>query len=879
MRRRSLVFIAASWSWVAMSTTAFAVPPLMKVVDDETLYRLLVDELSATLEERGRLVPLPRNVRDVVIGLGGEPCFFVPAVDEERPASLAPMLRRIERHAPGFRILWEGSVIGGDGDRAMILATADPMSAGRPTGPAEVAIVERNTTKTIPMVPAVEQAVRVRDRYVFLTALGLFGEGEKNAWPGSNIFARMRDVRMLPLGTNGLAVFASSRGPDGHVQLRLGVFDGDGQGNDRQQDPTWSIHTIASLGQKPVSAVVRLRDGQWLVITDRIVEIDADWHARESKGLYRGQSVRVMQVLRQEKSDSALLVIETGDEATRARRYAVARLEPDGALTRSCELPDRWWGPRGSTGWVRDASDGVCGILTGKGLVRLSERGLETIGEGGRLAGNMKVVAADAHGRVYLRESRHRPGTKEDADAEILWVHSGRHADAPRNAKTPADETPAVAIWPLFTKPTVGTGGDVWFQTFSPEAVAELQKRGATLPLETSGVVTKTVTVAEIPKPEPAAISGKSPDHGQASSVRLLRLDNPTTVIEYTNLALPGTARLVAGRSALWMEGFTASLAKDRLGFFDGSTIVRGDDIHALAGAHFEAMLAAAPTTMLPGVGTCLPRPDTIPPPFQVLRTGNLLWVCSSARVEVYDKGHALSLFERLSLHATRRLENPQLIGPIDRGDGGKSLVLLAAPGEIERFVWITPTDVGITIEQAKRPPQEFSPGISLHVPGRFAGLPLVTADASRLAASGGTGRVWQILGPKTYVPLPDAGDPILAIPNTDAFLARCADPAYSGIRICSPQVRRDVAVTFTKRLDPVAFAPDGRLLCFAPDGVAWLSPNPDEGYVLSARRLLPHDLAPQGFVAFVGTSAVITATTPVGETCLVAIRDAMRAP
>lgn len=877
--RSFCVLVFASWSCLLCGASALAAPPHTSVVDDDTLYRLLVKELAATLERRGQLVPLPRNIQDVVIGAAGDPWFVVPVVDPDRPASLETTLDRLDPHEPGFRILWEGSVVGRDRDRGMMIAAADPMSPRRPSGPSSVAIMDHDTTSTIAVAAGVRQAIRVGDRHVLLTDAGLVTKGEAVIWTGSKVLSRMAPVRMLPVGPNGLAVFASSQGPDGLQQLRLGLFDGDGQDTTQNQKQKWSIRTISGLGRHPVSAVVRLQDGQWLAITDRIIEIDADWHPRDTANLYRGQSVRVMQVLRQDTADSAVLVIETRDEANRSRGYAVARLEPDGSLHPSCELPDRWWGPRGASGWVRDASDGVCGIIVGKGLARLSERGLEWLGEGGRLAGNMKVVAADAHGRVYLRETRHRPGTMENADTEVLWVFSASSADELKDSKPPAAEPFPVAIWPLFSDPTAGAAGEVWFLTLSPQALSELRERGATLPADTAGVVTKKVVVADATKPDRAATSHQTPDDVQEAPVRLLRLDSPTTVTEYPNVELPSLARLVAGRSAIWIEGITGSRDQDRLVFFDGTSFFRGGDVHALATTHFDAMLAAAPTAMLPGVQAYLPHADKLPPSFQILRTGNLLWVCGSGRVEVYDKGCPLSVSDRLQLRETRRLEHPRLIGPLDRGDGQKSIVLLTAPGEIERFVWITPTDVGITIDQAEPPPREFSPGVSLHVPGRFAGLPLVSDDASWLATCNGLGRVWQIFGPKTYVPMPDAGDPILTVPKTDAFLARRGDLVRSGVRICSPTVRRDVPVTFTTRLDPVAFAADGRLLCFAPDGVAWLTPDAEKGYVLSERRLLPHDLSPQTFVAAVGTSVVITAAVPSGETCLVAIPTPPQGP
>jgi hypothetical protein len=94
-----------------------------------------------------------------------------------------------------------------------------------------------------------------------------------------------------------------------------------------------------------------------------------------------------MQVFPQETADSAVLVIETREEGKASRGYAVARLEPDGSLHPSCDLPEGWWGPRGSSGWVRDFSvpKSVCGIQVDKGLARLGERGLEWLGEGGRL--------------------------------------------------------------------------------------------------------------------------------------------------------------------------------------------------------------------------------------------------------------------------------------------------------------------------------------------------------------------------------------------------------------------------------------------------------------------------------------------------------------
>jgi hypothetical protein len=875
--RRFCVLCVASWS--CLLCVVAAAPPRTHAVDDDTLYRLLIDELAAILNCQGRLRPLPRNIQDVVLDAAGEPCFRLPVVDPARPASLATTLARLDRHEPGFRILWEGSVVGRSGDREMMIAAADPMPPTPVRGTSWVAIMDHDTTRTVSVAGGVRQAIRVGDRHVFLTDVGLVTEGDAVAWGGSDVFCRMPPVRMIPAGPNGLAVFASSQGPDGTQQLRLGVSAGDGEDAGHDGARAWSIRTISGLGQHAVSAVVRLHDQRWLAITDRIIEIDADWRPRDTKGVYRGRSVRVLEVLSQETTDSAILVIETRDEAASSPSCSVARLEPDGSLRPCRALPDGWRGPRGTSGWVRDASNGACGIVLGKGLARLSEQGLEWLGEGGRLAGNMKVVAADAHGRVYLREQTQRSSAEDDASPDVLWVLSSVAPDALKDADAPAVEPAPVAIWQLLGEPAAGASGDVWFLTPSPRALSTMRERGFMLHTDTSGVVTTTLAVAGAKEWQQTATTNQPPDDVQEPAVRLIRLDGPASATEYTNVALHSVGRLVAGRSAVLIAGLPGRADQDRVILVDGSAAIHGDDIHALATTHFGDMLAAAPTSTLPGVHACLPHPGAVPPPFQLLRTGDLLWVCSPYRVEVYDKGRALSVSDRLSLKQAGRLEQPRLIGPLDRGNGRRSVVLLTAPDRMERFVWITPTDAGITIELPEPPPRGFSPGVSLLDPGRFAGLPLVAADASWLATSLGQSRVWQVLGPNTFVPIPDTGNPILAVPMTDAFLARRGDHVRSGVRISWPRAWRDVPVTFSSRLDPVAFSADGRLLCFTPDGVAWLAPDPERAYVLAEQRLLPHDLSPRTFVAAVGTSAVLTATTPTGEACLVAIPQAMQGP
>jgi hypothetical protein len=567
---------------------------------------------------------------------------------------------------------------------------------------------------------------------------------------------------------------------------------------------------------------------------------------------YRGRWIEVIDVLRQDTVDSALLAIATIDETDGTRKTAVARVESDGSLQWRHDLPDDWArAVQRTVSWVPDPRGGVCGIVPGRGLARLGEQGLEWIGTADRLKGQMQAIGVDAQGRVYLREDPRSPIAAEGGGTSTLWVFTPNVEDiAP----------PAVAIWPIAGEPAADADGSVWFQQPAPERAGVA---GTTLLSDTSGI---TATITNLSDGRPAA-----PDRaGEPGGFRLLRLDSPTSVTEYVAPELARCSLHMAGNSAAILERQRGS---DQAGIvvIDGTAVRSGADIHALAMTSFDAMLAAAPSTALPGAWCGVPTTASRGPHSQLVRTGELLWVNSSGRIEVYDKGKPLSLNDRLILR-TARIQQPRLVGPLHLRDGRTTMFVLTEPERLSNAAWVTPTDAGLEIAWAEQPPREWLGGI-LTDPVRFTGLPLVAGDGASMFACNGFGRVWQILGPKQYVAMPDTGFPILAVPGTDSFLAWRMERVRTGVRACSTTKRRDVAVTFTTRVNPVAFAADGRLLCLRPDGIAWLTPNEQHGYEMTETRLLPHGLSPTRYVATVGDADVLTATSRQGSPHLIVVR------
>jgi hypothetical protein len=959
------------------------------LLDDATLDRLLVKELTATLQGGASLTPLPRNVQSVVIGPQGEPCFVVPAVDAYRQTRLATTVARIARHEPGFRVIWEASVIGHDGDRAMLVAAGDDSASPPATVTVAVASVDADSTRhmTIPKMAGIRQAIRSGDRWIFLTNSGMIGTGDDAAWPGSDVFGRGMPLRMFPMGAGGVVIYSVTYEQNQSPQCRIGTSDG----------TSWSIQTIPVTPRESPRVILRRNDGRWLGVSQRIVELDpkrpakppeadlqaaidaarsGDWptfleklelvshypsedlaglitllsalpdrgaklrmfrgqleqmqrtlatmpvpeeldasqaeriteslslaskqieasaaaittvapellvqspravieHLRNGMQRYRGQWLQVVDVLHQGSIDSALLVIAKIDETTGSTKNAIVRFEADGSLRLVCDLPERWGMSR--EGWYTDAAGNSYGVIPNRGLVRIGSQGIEPIDTPDRLKGLVKVVAVDGKGRIYVQEALHRAGPTGALRNDLVWVYSAPSRSSKTNetigteTRGASGDAVGVNIWPIVGQPAAAPDGTVWFVRRVPGESNDRVPPRAPMLTDTSGITTTTITL-EDEGSAPAA----GPIIGQPDRGLLCRLKSPTNITEYTSLAVLGQNTLGAGRSGAWIEGLQGT-DKGRLIFVDSEKVRRESDLHVMARRHFEALLEAAPSSALPEGWAGFDSARGVPAPSQMLRMGDLLWINAAGRVEAYDKGKPLSVHDRLILR-TGKVDQPRLIGPIDRGDGTKSIVVLTAPQQIERFAWITPTDKGLTIEWADKPSADWQGGL-LDAPGRFLGLPLAVGSRSWLAACNGMDRVWQIRAPTHFVPMPDAGYPLLAVPDTDSFLAWRADRVRSGVRICSPTSRRDVPVTFTTRLEPVTFQQDGSLLCLRPDGLAWLKPDVNDGYSLDSTVLLPHGLTPLTFVGFVGKTIVITAATPRWDTCLVTVRPGKQQP
>jgi hypothetical protein len=973
------LFWLGAVAWLLLTGTLPAEPARDGILDEKTLYDLLVRDIAATLGQEGGMALLPRSIQNVVIGPGGEPCFVVPVVDSYRPLEMKPTVDRIKRHEPGFRILWEASVLGRDGDRSMLVTVGERSSLREPETKENAIVIDRDGTSTVrlPAVATAVQSIRTGNGWAFLTDSGIIPPGEKAALPGSEVFGRGVSARMFSSGTDGLVVFATARPLDGSHECLVGLWEGN----------KWSVEKFPLSPQHFSRTVVRRTDGRFLEIGHRIVELDprrplkpteadlqsavdaaraGDWRAfleklervtsyppqdlaglmtliaaipengEKFRGLrgqfdqmrqtlaaltvpgglepaeaarvaevlstasqrlekaiaagmhveppppaqsratalqqlrsgmqrYRGQWIRVNDVLHQDSIDSALLAISTLDEKDGSLCHAVVKMTPDGSLQPFSKLSGDW---RQNKRWQSDAAGNVYGVIPGKGLARIRNGTLELIDTSNRLKGRMEVLGIDRRGRVYLQEDHPRLGGANWPTNYLHWVYSDPAAKA---ANDPKDEPPRVTTWPIVGQPAVDADGSIWFFR-RPEPRARGPESAPATPRADHAGTTTTVTLED---DSPAAMP-RGPVSGIPGMGHLCRLHAPTAVTEFSDLRISNIYGLAAGRSAAWIAGSQGS-PPGELMFVDGKRVRRASDMHAMARQHFQGLLEAAPSSIRPGAWCGMPTHQTAPSAPEILRTGDLLWVNDGGQVEVYAEGRPLSIRDRLTL-LVGKIEHPRLIGPFDRGDGRKSVLVLTAPQMIDKIAWITPTDDGLTIELSETPPREWQGG-SLSSSGSFTGLPLVADDASWLVVNNGFGRVWKIPGPKQFIPMPDAGVPILAVPKSDAFLAWRADRVRPGIRLCSGAKRRDVPITFTKSLDPVLFLDDGRLLCLDPEGLAWLKPDERQGYVLGETLRLPHGLTSLRYVGAVGESLVITASLPGLETCLVSIPVAKRAP
>ncbi|MFN7814025.1 MAG: hypothetical protein ACK5SI_15340, partial [Planctomycetia bacterium] len=558
---RSLPFaIACLW----LAALAAAEPEPGRTLDDAALHRLLVSELAAALDGSRRLVPLPRNVSGVVIGPGGEPCFMVPPVHAAQQDALTAAVARAAREEPGFRVLWGTQFLGQDGDRSLVMNV----------GPdATVAVIEDGASRTVslPRGRQPAQAFRLGKRWVFLTSAGIVSEGEGEAWEGSDVFTSSRWTRMLRSGDDGLVVLDMQSRQQAAGTVTRGILAGD----------TWTIDTLTVPDADACQTIVRLADGRWLAIGQRIAEVQGkrpqrpteqqilqaveaaragDWPtlepllekitaqtSNETAGLanllqqlpdrslalrsltmrlestrrdlarsqategltpgqaarvsellaacdaqlratatglaeaapdvfsrspgviaamlrsgmqfYRGQWIKVVEVLRQENVDSALLRVRLGDEGQGGGSMALARLEPNGNLRIVAKLSDDVMAPaHGIAGQistlVATGEDTAYAAVGTRGLARLSAAGTTWLETGGLPAGLMQVLGVDRRGRVFLRQMVNKPRDRQMTDPGVLWVLTPDAAAA---------EPEPVVGWPMFGQPVVDADGSIWF--------------------------------------------------------------------------------------------------------------------------------------------------------------------------------------------------------------------------------------------------------------------------------------------------------------------------------------------------------------------------------------------------------------------------------
>jgi hypothetical protein len=952
-RTRVLVSLLLLAVCPALDPRAAEEPVSRRTIDDATLQRLLVAEITATLECRQRLVPLPRNIVDVQIGPAGEPCFVVP---EGASSSPDPDRGRAPRQAPGFRLLWQSRLIGHEGDRSLALISSPYTSTTVSDG-------EAFRTITCPANSAIEKAFRIGDRWACLTSGGVITETETTPWAGTEDLRSAAWHRIVRVGADGLAALAVHRAADATKALRHSVWD----------RGMLTTGTLPIPGDIPLAAV-RRADGCWLAIGSQIVELRADrpplpteqqlqaalaaaragdWAAlrallanvstypeRETRGLatllgtlpqagvplqaisdtlektrrelshvpatqglaalqaervnelleicerqlretvanlgdvvpdlrlgsapqiaarlrsgmqfYRDRWIKVLEIVRQETIDSALLWVALADDrASGPFTTALARLEADGNLRLVATVPADVEPGRCSY-VMAPGADTMYASVNGCGIVRIGPGKTEWLATSGRLKGATDLRGVDSHGRLYLRQpSPSLPGSLLPEPPPV-WILTPEAAEG---------ETVAVQHWPTIGPKPVRSAGGIWCLRPPSQQPAPGPQRTA------SDVELRRVDVKIDSDPN---AQGGQPTFPRAPEGSLpCLLTGPRSLTEYRMPACPDAACMAAGSDALWFFG-PRGRAELMTAVLSGDVLREYPDLHAVVERHFDTLLAAAPTALLPDRDGDASHGCAGRSPPQLLRTGEMLWVNDRGRVEVYARGRPLAINERLVL-AGLLLEQARLVGPLGPADQPAVLVL-ANPMHGERFAWITPTATGLQIEKGltRDPgPQPAPPPVPIHA--------TVTAgDRSILFVDGIAGRIWQVHGPGSLRFFADTGVPLVSLPGDDGFLAAPIKLARHGFRLCTASARIDVPVLYTRQLTPVAARGGGQILCLLPDGLAWLQPDPKQGYTLATTRRLPHGLTPTSSVGRLGAAEVITAYDWKFQPQLVVVPDAV---
>jgi hypothetical protein len=435
------------------------------------------------------------------------------------------------------------------------------------------------------------------------------------------------------------------------------------------------------------------------------------------------------------------------------------------------------------------------------------------------MAGMSALLGSDNQGHLYFRGS----GGK-------LWVY---------HRNNPNIEFERIKNIPLCQGATVDASGRIWILV--PEPLDANNNPYERQP--------DTEALREwLQKAETRTIAWEIPPQATAERPRLwlccIDQDRPYKCLRFSTneemVLYPGKNNAVFLFPKRSMAA-SCILVSDNVAYF-------AKNLHELAETHTDIVLAAAPEKAVPAI-------------FQeasLLRTGDTLWVYQNQKIEAYEHGKPLSLQRRLTL-LNASLQPPcGFIGPL-KVDGEQKVLVMTQPETILGIFWATPAADGIKLAKSVDPTEQWIKGCYLERGAHYEGLPVVDFTGGKVYYCNGFDRIWETGGPNLYKPRPDTGQPIL-ITRTGELLVHRISRSYHGYSLFSGNIRRDIDETYLKDIYILQELQDGTLIGKDPQGLVWLKPDSQKGYVTSHELPISPECSAMMFVAETPSHFYLTA-------------------
>lgn len=520
------------------------------------------------------------------------------------------------------------------------------------------------------------------------------------------------------------------------------------------------------------------------------------------------------------------------------------RLEANGKLHQETNLPPRSDdGTRFSVVRGPDAKTYI--LLRGKGMAEAAAGNLNWLAQGGIVSAMSQVSHVDGSGRAYLTDQ-----VGLDAlPVPVLWVLNLRKA---------ADEpAPAQLMHTTFYAGVDAKRGRIWF-TVTPKDLPQTVET-ATAHFKAPG---------DLPVQQQGGMFGVPVQRGgilcSAESGRVTRWFEAPGLEKHARLLVGPEGQLLA------LPFYTS----DPVFLIQDGEVTKAKSLHVLAQQQFTPLLSLAPATEMPlAYGT----PTALVQYRAVVRTDNLLWVNDNFRCEVYRDGKALGLAEQVGSNYYYLA----LAGPVKVKDQVGMLVITKKKVHGgARWHWVTVIGDHVVLNDGSPPAGEgkdddtfpFNLDIAASItPLTDAPRDLAKADTEIVAGPGyvsvfGT-RMWRTPG------VPSTGSTCID-PAGVAFLTRSgavlSEPGYNGVSLTREDgTSRNLEIACRRRLLSIcAEEADGRLLCLVPDGLMWLRPDKDAGYVLDKTQFINWPLMPTLYLGQYGEWLYVA--NPLGQLAMI---------